>query len=101
MAVNLKESFSVDENGISITDGNGIVRGYITFINGASPIGVEQSDVPTFVVGSTGNIYTNFGPGLNDWNAPPNVGGGGDTNLDGGFAASTYLVTQNVDGMGA
>lgn len=28
-------------------------------------------------------------------------GGGGDENIDGGFANSVYLVTQNVDGGGA
>ena len=82
MAVNKPDLFEVDD-GVAIDDGSNPSDTYI-----------GRDAVTEHMV-------------FQDKNTGPHTltdllgGGGGDVNVDGGAAASVYLVTQNIDGMGA
>lgn len=85
--------------GFSVSDRDGLTTGFYTS-GQASPIG-NACPTPTIYLDGNYNVWTNTGPGPNDWIQLGSASGSSDNCLDGGFANSVYTPEQCFDGGGA
>lgn len=97
MSVDISRAFEISEYGIAFSDEDGVVKGYIVFGDTPSPVGLVSSGVNTLFIGSDASLWANNGPGVNDWQQPPNTGGGGGGAVSSVFGRTGAVVAVSGD----